>query len=60
MSNELENMIDYINTDNFVKAEEMMNSVMREKITSALDQKKMAIASSMFAATNENIDEVQE
>ena len=55
--NPLSNMIDYITQSEFQKANDVFNDVLAQRVDTALEQEKIAVAQAMYSPEEEASDE---
>ena len=55
--NPISRMVDYITHSEYTKANDIMNQIMAQRVSDALDQEKIAVAQSIYSGEDEYEDE---
>lgn len=55
--NPISRMVDYITHSEYTKANDIMNQIMAQRVSDALDQEKIAVAQSIYSGEDDDEDE---
>lgn len=55
--NPISRMVDYITHSEYTKANDIINQIMAQRVSDALDQEKIAVAQSIYSGEDEYEDE---
>lgn len=55
--NPISRMVDYITHSEYTKANDIMNQIMAQRVSNALDQEKIAVAQSIYSGEDGDEDE---
>lgn len=55
--NPISRMVDYITHSEYTKANDIMNQIMAQRVSDALDQEKIAVAQSIYSDEGDDEDE---
>lgn len=58
--NPISRMIDYITHSEYTKANDVMNQIMSQRVSDALDQEKIAVAQSIYSDEDESEEEYED
>ena len=58
--NPISRMVDYITHSEYTKANDIMNQIMAQRVSDALDQEKIAVAQSIYSDEDESEEEYED